>query len=389
MHNRIIHDSSSLRMSVLRYTQSNDMRQVVKIAIDISRLATNQRTGTERYTWEVLAGIAAHPGPHEYLLYCRVHPAELPVLAPNMRVIVMPFPRLWTHIRLAWQLWRDRPDVLFVPSHVLPWNVRLVPGMRVVTTVHDLGFVHFPQAHTMFQNIYLRVSTWWAAVAADALIAISQATADDVRQFVGVSPARIRVIPHGVSPMFAPQQATPQRWPRYLLYVGTLQPRKNLLRVIAAFAQANTHPDTQLVIAGRAGWLSEPLQAHAVACGVADRVHLIGFVPDAQLPGLLASARAFLFPSLYEGFGMPVLEAMASGVPVLTSTTSALPEVAGDAALLVDPTDVTAMAAGIHTLDCDDAMHAMYVARGVHHAAAYTWGRCAHDTLAVLCERNS
>ena len=373
-------------MSVLRYSHQNDTRHAVRIAIDISRLATNQRTGTERYTWEVLAGIAAHPGPHEYVLYCRTRPAELPPLAPGMRLCVMPFPRLWTHIRLAWQLWRDRPDVLFVPSHVLPWNVRLVPGMRVVTTVHDLGFLHFPQAHTAFQNIYLRVSTWWATVAADALIAISQATATDVQQFSGVSASHIRVIPHGVSPMFTPQAATPQAWSRYLLYVGTLQPRKNLLRLISAFAQAQCHPDTQLLIAGRAGWLSEPLQAHAEACGVAARVHFLGFVPDDQLPGLLASARAFVFPSLYEGFGMPVLEAMASGVPVITSTTSALPEVAGDAAMLVDATDVDAIAAALTLIDGDDAVHADYVVRGLQRVPHFTWQRCAQATLAVLCE---
>jgi glycosyltransferase involved in cell wall biosynthesis len=356
----------------------------VKIAIDISRLATTQRTGTERYTWEVLAGIAANPGDHEYILYSAQQPTELPELPSCMRVCVMPFPRLWTHLRLAWQLWRDCPDVLFVPSHVLPWNVRLVPGMRVVTTVHDLGFLHFPEAHTRFQNGYLRLSTWWAAMAADAVIAISAATAHDLRQFTGIVPQRVHIIAHGVSPRFVPSAAHAQPWSRYLLYVGTLQPRKNLIRLIEAFAQAVRHPDTQLVIAGRAGWLSEPLMATAHRCGVADRVHLIGFVPDADLPALLATARAFVFPSLYEGFGMPVLEAMASGVPVITSNTSALPEVAGDAALLVDPTDVAAIAAAITRLDGDDGLHAAFVARGLAHAARFTWRRCAQATYAIL-----
>lgn len=356
----------------------------MKIGIDISRLATMQRTGTERYTWEVLAGIAAEPGPHEYMLYCREKPADLPALAPAMQVRVLPFPRLWTHIRLAWELWQYPPDVLFVPSHVLPWNVRLVRGMRVVTTVHDLGFLHFPAAHTAFQNYYLRLSTRWAAWAADTVIAISQATATDLQQFTHMPSARIRVIAHGVSPVFSPQAAMPQRWSRYMLYVGTLQPRKNLARVIAAFAQAQCHPDTQLLIAGRTGWLSEPLQALAVQHGVGERVHFLGFVPDAQLPGLLASARAFVFPSLYEGFGMPVLEAMASGVPVITSTTSALPEVAGDAALLVDPSDIEAIARAISHVDGDDTLHADLVARGIRHAHAFTWQACATHTLATL-----
>ena len=168
------------------------------------------------------------------------------------------------------------------------------------------------------------------------------------------------------------------------MYVGTLQPRKNLARLIEAFARAQTHPDTQLLIAGRAGWLSEPLADIARAHGVADRVHLIGFVPDADLPSLLAGARAFVFPSLYEGFGMPVLEAMASGAAVLTSTTSALPEVAGDAACLVDPTDVDAIAAGISRLDGDDAYHVDLVAKGFQQAQRFSWDTCAATTLAVL-----
>jgi glycosyltransferase involved in cell wall biosynthesis len=256
--------------------------------------------------------------------------------------------------------------------------------MRVVTTVHDLGFLHFPQSHTRFQNIYLRLTTRWAAWAADRVIAISQATADDLVRYTGVDRRRVVVIPHGVAPVFTPLAKKTMPWARYMVYVGTLQPRKNLARLIEAFARAQTHPDTQLVIAGRAGWLSEPLAEIARAHGVAERVHLIGFVPDAELPALLAGARAFVFPSLYEGFGMPVLEAMASGAAVLTSTTSALPEVAGEAACLVDPNDVDAIAAGIRRLDGDDAYHGQLVAKGYIQAQRFSWTTCAATTLAVL-----
>jgi glycosyltransferase involved in cell wall biosynthesis len=256
--------------------------------------------------------------------------------------------------------------------------------MRVVTTVHDLGFLHFPQSHTRFQNIYLRLTTRWAAWAADRVIAISQATADDLVRYTGVDRRRVVVIPHGVAPVFTPLAKKTMPWARYMVYVGTLQPRKNLVRLIEAFARAQTHPATQLVIAGRAGWLSEPLAEIARAHGVAERVHLIGFVPDAELPALLAGARAFVFPSLYEGFGMPVLEAMASGAAVLTSTTSALPEVAGEAACLVDPNDVDAIAAGIRRLDGDDVYHSQLVAKGYIQAQRFSWTTCAATTLAVL-----
>lgn len=356
----------------------------MKIGIDISRLATTQKTGTERYTWELLAGIAQHPGDDTYALYCRDIPTHLPTLTPRMQLRHIPMRRLWTHVRLAAELIQHAPDTLFVPSHVVPWNAPMLRRTRVVTTIHDLGFLAFPEAHTRFQNMYLRLTTQWAARAAHRIIAISQATADDFIRYTGVDPQRVVVIPHGVSTEFHPNHPPSDIYPRYMLYVGTLQPRKNIVRMIEAFAQADVHPDTHLLIGGRTGWLSQPLQQRIEELGVAHRVHLLGFVPDAQLYGLMCGARAFVFPSLYEGFGMPVLEAMASGTPVITSTTSALPEVAGDAALLVDPIDVSAIAHAMHQIDTDDALHATLRQRGLERAAQFTWAQCATHTLAVL-----
>jgi glycosyltransferase involved in cell wall biosynthesis len=203
-------------------------------------------------------------------------------------------------------------------------------------------------------------------------------------RYTGVDPQRVVVIHHGVAPEFHPNHASPSPYTRYMLYVGTLQPRKNIMRMIEAFAQAHLHPDTHLLIGGRTGWLSQPLQQRIDELGMADRIHLLGFVPDEQLYGLMAGARAFVFPSLYEGFGMPVLEAMASGTPVITSTTSALPEVASDAALLVDPIDVTAIANAMHRLDTDDVVYDSLRQRGLAHAATFTWARTAAQTLDVL-----
>jgi glycosyltransferase involved in cell wall biosynthesis len=356
----------------------------VRIGIDISRLATAQKTGTERYTWEVLSELAAQPTRDTYTLYCRDLPADVPDLPAHMHIRHIPMRRLWTHVRLAAELWRDPPHALFVPSHVLPWNVPFIRGLRVVTTIHDLGFLHFPAAHTTFQNAYLRLTTMWAARVAHRVIAISEATAADFIAYTGIARDRVSVIPHGVSPRFHPHAATPQPWSRYLLYVGTLQPRKNLLRLIQAFAHAETHPETQLVIAGRIGWLSEPLAEEIGRLGLTGRVHLIGYVADADLPGLIAQARGFVFPSLYEGFGMPVLEAMASGTPVLCANTSALPEVAGDAAILVDPLNVSAIATGITRLDGDDATYADYRQRGLERVKMYSWRRCAQATIAAV-----
>lgn len=370
------------------------------IGIDISRIAVAARTGTEHYTYELLAAFAQRDRSNRYSLYCNQLPAALPPLGPNSTLWHIPFPRLWTHLRLSAELLLHPPDVLFVPAHVLPIALPLRPRLRSVVTIHDLGYLHFPEAHTKQQRLYLRLSTLWSARVASHVIAISQATRDDLLRHTGIDASKISVIYHGLAPHFRPvddSQARSQVQQRYgivapgqparpyLLYVGTVQPRKNLVRLIEAFSQAHrANPDLLLVIAGKRGWLTEAIERRANELGIAEHVRFTGYVEDADLPILLSGALAFALPSLYEGFGMPVLEAMACGTPVLASNTSALPEVAGDAALLVNPTDTTEIAAAIERLANDTALRAELRARGLARVAQFTWERCADQTLDVL-----
>jgi len=174
---------------------------------------------------------------------------------------------------------------------------------------------------------------------------------------------------------------------RYLLYVGTLQPRKNLARLVDAFTRLAGDPaltGVQLVLAGKPGWLADDLAPRVARLGLAGRVLFPGYIADADLPALLSGALAFAFPSLYEGFGIPVLEAQSCGVPVMTSNNSSLPEVAGDAALLVDPHDVDAIAEAMRRLVTDDALRAELVRRGFENVKRFSWEKCARETLAVL-----
>lgn len=372
------------------------------IGIDASRIAIDERTGTEHYTYELLAALAPQDRQTRYTLYCNRRPRALPPLGPNFTLRHIPFPRLWTHARLSAELALHPPEVLFVPAHVLPLGAPLQRLTRTVVTIHDLGYLHFPAAHTRAQRLYLRLSTQWSAWAATRLIAISAATRDDLVRFTGVAREKIAVVHHGLAARFRPVEDPAQlaaaqarygiRSP-YLLYVGSIQPRKNLLRLIDAFAaavqpvDASRPPalrDLHLVLAGKRGWLSEAIERRAAERGVADRVRFVGYLPDADVPALLSGALTFAFPSLYEGFGMPVLEAMACGTPVLTATTSALPEVAGDAALLVDPSDQAAIAEALAQLAISATLRADLRARGLERAAQFTWARCAAETLAVL-----
>lgn len=363
------------------------------VGIDASRLSVATRTGTERYSLEVIGALAQIDRLTPYTLYCNGVPAALPRVGPNVRLHNMPFSRLWTHARLSWEMRWNPPDVLFVPAHVVP--LRHPP--RTVVTIHDLGYLYFPHAHTARRRIELHLSTRWSARVASHIIAISHATRAALVSHYGIAPHKITVIHHGVAPSFHPitdtatLTAVRARYGMggpYLLYVGTIQPRKNLVRLIDAFAQAIQHgamdEGVSLVIAGKRGWLTQAIERRAAEQGIAQRVHLTGYVDDADLPALLSGALAFVFPSLYEGFGMPVLEAMACGTPVLTSTTSSLPEVAGDAALLVPPHDTAALAEALAQLVSDAALRDSLRERGTEWAKQFTWKRCAEQTRAVV-----
>lgn len=359
----------------------------MNIGVDASRATRAARTGTENYSLYVIRALMEAGAQHTFTLYFNEppEPGLFPAL-PNVRLRVIPFPRLWTHIRLAAEVQLRPPDVLFVPAHVLP----LVPG-RAVATVHDLGYRHFPQAHPWAARMYLEWGTRHNARAGRLVIADSHATREDLIRFYRVPADKIRVAYPGLRPDLQPVQnaaaleAALRRYgiePPYVLYVGTLQPRKNLARLIEAFAQVP--PPYRLVLAGRKGWMYGEILRRAEESGIGERVLFPGYVPDEDLSALLTGAALFAFPSLYEGFGLPVLEAMACGAPVVCSDAGSLPEVAGDAAILVPPTDTEALAAAMNRVLADEGLRAELVRRGRERARLFTWRRCAEEILKAL-----
>jgi glycosyltransferase involved in cell wall biosynthesis len=372
------------------------------IGIDASRATREQRTGTEGYSLHLIRALLELDQHNEYVLYFNRPPRPgLFPASPRWRARVMPCPRLWTHVRLSLEMLAAPPDVLFVPAHVLP----IVHPRRSVVTVHDLGYRHEPQAHRLLDRLYLELSTRYNARAASQVIADSAATKRDLVQLYGTDPQRITVVPLGVDELFQPvndaarlaavraQYGIPGD---YLLYVGTLQPRKNLVRLIEAWNKIrNSNFEIRnwvLVIAGKRGWLYEEIFATVQRLGLEGQVLFPGYVPEEDLPALLSGATAFVLPSLYEGFGLPVLEAMACGTPVIAANVASLPEVVGDAGLLVDPLDTDALAAAMQRLLTDAApstplrasLRAELRQRGLARAKLFSWPRCAWETLAVL-----
>ena len=377
------------------------------IGIDASRATAARRTGTENYSLHLIRGLLKLATDHRFRLYFNQAPPD-GLFPSGVEQRTLPFPRLWTHLRLSWEMARNAPQLLFVPSHVLP----LIHPQRSVVTVHDLGYFYHPEAHTLSQNLYLRWSTGYNARAAARILADSQATSQDLASHYQVPEEKIVVVYPGRDENLAPEedpailadmQATYGLTGPYLLYVGTLHPRKNLVRLVQAFSsllkalRRNTGdaswndtktspslPNLQLVLAGKRGWLYDDIVSQVQQEGLSERVLLPGYVPDAHLPALLSGAMAFVFPSLYEGFGFPVLEAMACGTPVICSNVSSLPEVAGDAALLIDPLDTESLAQALYQVVTQPELCGRLVEQGFNQAKKFSWQRCAQDTLRVL-----
>jgi glycosyltransferase involved in cell wall biosynthesis len=280
------------------------------------------------------------------------------------------------------------PSLYHATEHLLPY----LPTRPTVLTVHDLIFERYPQHHTWRNMLYLRAAMPRYVAAATAIIAVSQQTKADLVELYGAPAEKIHVVYEGIDAAFAPAPAaemarvrtrySPER--PYLLMVGTLEPRKNHAAALHALARLKAHgfPHRRLVVGGQ-GWRFAPIQRLVADLGLAGDVAFTGYVPLADLPPLYTGADCVLLPSLYEGFGFPVLEAMACAAPVVCSNASSLPEVAGDAALLVPPTDAQALADAVALILTQPALAAALRQRGLQQAARFRWETCAAQTVAV------
>ena len=374
------------------------------IGLDASRAARAKRTGTETYALELIKALGKLAGPRYRFRLYTPHPPQHTDWPDSayMETRIIPWPRLWTHLRLAAELRQHPPDVLFVPAHVLP----VYCPVPALVTVHDLGYIHYPEAHRPFDRRYLNWSTRRHTHVARHIIADSLATKDDLVEIYGADPERITVVYLGRDENLAPvtdpeiiNQAKVRYHIKgdYLLYLGTLHPRKNLVRLVEAFQMAvqalsqnkGEQPfaptnSLQLVIAGQKGWLYDEIFARVQALGLEERVIFPGYVADKDKPALLSGALAYVFPSLYEGFGLPVLEAMACGTPVLTSNVSSLPEVAGEAALLVNPHQTAEIANGLTQLIRDASLRQQLVERGFRQIESFSWDKAAGQILEII-----
>ena len=381
---------------------------MMRIAYDATAMP-RLMAGAAVYTYELARALATVDRDHEYVIFARGrHFDDLPAMRPGppagpayrtgrragVRVLKVRAPSrllrlLWEQTVLPLRLRHLRIDVLHSPHHTTP----LVPsGCRRVVTFHDLTFFLLPERYPTTRRLYFQTMTRLSARVADAVIVPSEAVRADVMRILGLPPERVFAIPEAAGPAFHPQDAAAVEAVRrrygldgpFILSVGSLEPGKNRERLLEAFARLRARGlEHTLVVAGQRAWRYEGEEPLAQRLGLADSVRFLGHVPQADLPALYSAADLFAFPSLYEGFGLPALEAMACGAPVVASNVSAVPEVVGDAALQVPPLDVEALADAMERLLRDEPLRANLRERGLKRAAGFSWEDTARRTAEV------
>lgn len=374
-----------------------------RIGIDahlLSFAASYRQAGVSRYIAELLRALATACVPssdqqHEYIAFTGPQRPPAGFVPPQtLQWRQSRWPTARAAVRIAWEqalgpvvTRRERLDLWHGPVNVLPLALPC-PG---VVTVHDVAFLAYPSAYHPAKRRYLSLMTGLSTRRAARVIAVSASTRAELVRWLGVPASKIVVIHNAADRRYTPLppdevarfRAARDLPKRMLLAVGTLEPRKNLRGLLEAFALLAPDTDATLVIVGAKGWLYDEIFATLEQLGLRDRVRFAGYVPGEELPLWYNAAEVFVYPSLYEGFGLPPLEALACGAPVVTSAASSLPEVVGDAAVLADPRDPAALAAALRRVLDDAELRAALRERGPRRAAEFSWRRTAAATRAV------
>ncbi|MHB8792455.1 MAG: glycosyltransferase family 4 protein [Thermoleophilia bacterium] len=365
---------------------------MARIGIDAHAIGENL-TGNETYIANLISGISSIESGHQFtLLFTRRDLAdrwsnkydrvETALIRPSTPLIRIPF-------SLPYLAWRRRIDLLHV-QYVSPPLIQI----PVVTTIHDISFEKYPDLFSAREVAQFRMTIPMSARRAAKVITISENSKKDLIEFYGLKEEDIVVTYLGVSSIFSPVAAGHEEIMKkygidgpYILTVGNLQPRKNLQRLVAAYVRLrNSRPDIKhkLVIVGKRAWRHDPIIESAKQSRWAKDILLTDYVPEDDLPVLYSGASVFVYPSIYEGFGLPPLEAMACGVPVITSDRSSLPEVVGDAAIKINPFDVEAIAASMASVILEPSVASKMRQDSVERASLFSWEKCARQTVDIF-----
>ena len=355
----------------------------MKIGIDASRAFLKRRTGIEEYSYQVIKHLRNELSYEEVILYMRPEQSPDFEIPSTWRIRQLWAPRLWTQMRLSLEMLFHPPDVLFVPAHTVP----LIHPKRTIVTIHGLEYEFCRSAYSWYEYWYMRLSIRFSCRVAQTIICVSENTKRDVERLYGVSETKVRVIYEGYTQSICNQRekCVDQRNP-YILFIGRIEERKNVTRIVDAFdiLKQRYHIPHDLVLVGKPGYGYTHIQSNITESPYVTSIQEVGYVSEEEKERWLAGASVFVFPSLYEGFGLPVLEAQAAGVPVVTAATSSLPEVGGAGAVYVDPLSAERIALGIWPLLSDTALRDGILEKAATNVNRFGWAQCARGLGLVL-----
>lgn len=359
------------------------------IGIDTSRVTKEKLTGTEYYSIDIIRALAQIDSHNRYLLYAQRDPRpRLGALPDNFRTKVIPFPRLWSQVRLSWEMLFKKPDVLFVPSHTVP----IIHPKNTVVTLHDLGFKHFPKLYPAEELAYHNWTMNFSANHAKEIITPSEFTRQDLIKTYSLDPHKIHIVWHGFDKeKFRPNPKIKKK--PYILFIGRLEEKKNVRGMIEAYGILRKEPRIrhQLVLAGSPGFGYDKIKAEIekLPKDVRKDILELGYITQEEYVHRLQEADIFLFTTFFEGFGMPIVEAFACGTPVVTSNIASMPEIAGNAAMVVDPRKPFDIASALSKLINNESLKKLYILKGRVRSGLFSWEKAARETLAVLEKSNS
>ncbi len=363
------------------------------IGIDASRANKEIKTGVEWYSYYLIENLKKIDTENHYFLYSESKlKNDLGILSSNWqsKILNWPLKFIWTQIRLSWEMFINPPDLLFIPSHVIP----LIHPKKVVTTIHDLGFKRFPEAYSFFQRHYLNWSVKFALKHAAKIIVPSEFTKKELIEIYHADPEKLIVIHLAYDDKIFSLNNNSEKTTEllekynikkpYLLYVGRLENKKNISFLIDVFENLSLKKNPQLVLVGNAGYGYEKIRDRMERSCLKNNIIHIDWLKAEELAILYKEARIFIFPSLYEGFGIPLLEAMATGTPVVASNVASIPEIVQDAALLPRLNDLKDFTDQTRRAWEDENLRNELKNKGLHKAKKFSWGKCAQETFNLL-----
>lgn len=354
----------------------------MKIGIDGSRAFIANRTGIEEYSYQVIKNLRNELANSRVILYIRKNQKIDFELPENWEVKKINWSRLWTQMGLALEMLFHPVDTLFIPAHTIPW----IHPKNTIVTIHGLEYEICEQAYSFWERLYMRCSIKNSCRWAKEIIAVSENTKKDLKRLYAVSEEKMELVYEGYENNVEAKDLDEDIAKPYLFFIGRLEERKNILGIISAFEtlKEKYKISHKLVLAGKFGFGGDKIKLKSENSLCKDEIILRGFISDEEKFGLLKNADAFLFPTFYEGFGIPILEAQSQGTPVVTSNISSMPEVTGESALLIDPKQPEEIAEAVQKILSNEDLKKDLVAKGLENVKRFSWDKCAREIASIL-----